>query len=159
MENVEREAARLLVQTPEHRTLLLRLVPGFRDPFWVTPGGGRHDGESFEEAGARELAEEVGRGDLAIGPWLWTRRVEFTWEDRRIRQIERTYLVSVPEPFDAVTVEPDVEPIAGARWFTPEELATLDEVVYPVDLATLLARFVREGPPATPIDLGAYVEE
>jgi 8-oxo-dGTP pyrophosphatase MutT (NUDIX family) len=158
MEVVEREAARLLVETPEHRALLLRLEPTFRDPFWVTPGGGRHDGESYEDAARRELGEEVGRDGLTIGPWLWTRRVEFTWEDRRIRQLERTYLVSVRESFTPVTVFPDVEPIVGGAWFPHEDLASLDEVVYPLDLAELLARIMRDGPPKQPIDLGTTVE-
>ena len=68
MEHIDRQAARLLVVTPEEQILLLRLEPSFREPFWVTPGGGLDEGETFMDAARRELREEVGRDDLPIGP-------------------------------------------------------------------------------------------
>ncbi|TMK37356.1 MAG: NUDIX domain-containing protein [Actinobacteria bacterium] len=57
---VEREASRLLVTSPTGRVLLLRLEPTFRAPFWVTLGGWRNEGETFEAAALRELREEDG---------------------------------------------------------------------------------------------------
>jgi predicted NUDIX family NTP pyrophosphohydrolase len=70
MPEIEREAARLLVRSRVGRVLLLRVEPSFRDPFWVTPGGGLDDGETLEQAAMRELREEVGREDLLLGPLL-----------------------------------------------------------------------------------------
>ena len=123
MEHIDRQAARLLVVTPEEQVLLLRLEPSFRDPFWVTPGGGLDDGESFVDAARRELDEEVGRDDLPIGPCIWRRTVTFTWERWRVQQEERTFLVETPAAFEAVTVLPDEEPITGSGWFTILQLA------------------------------------
>jgi ADP-ribose pyrophosphatase YjhB (NUDIX family) len=159
MEDVHRGAARLLVLTPEPEVLLLRLEPSFREPFWVTPGGGLDDGESYEDAARRELAEEVGRDDLTLGPCIWTREVTFTWERWRVHQRERTFLVEVPAPFEAVTVFPDEEPITGSGWFTIDRLRAEPEVVYPIGLADHLERFLADGHGGEPVDLGVVVED
>jgi len=159
VEHIERQAARLLVVTPQEQVLLLRLEPSFRDPFWVTPGGGLDDGETFVDAARRELAEEVGRDDLPIGPCIWRRTVTFTWERWRVRQEERTFLIGAPGPFEAVTVHPDEEPIVGSAWFAIRDLRMLPEVVYPVGLADHLERLFTEGVPAEPIHLGDVVED
>jgi 8-oxo-dGTP pyrophosphatase MutT (NUDIX family) len=135
---VEREAARLLLLSPAGRVLLLRLEPSFREPFWVTPGGGLDDGETIELAARRELLEEVGRDDLEIGPRLWTRDVEFTWEEWHVRQREHTFLVLADREFDAVVTHADIEPIVGSGWFDADELRALGETVYPEDLADRL---------------------
>ena len=159
MEDVSRGAARLLVLTPEPQVLLLRLEPSFRDPFWVTPGGGLDDEETYEDAAIRELAEEVGRDDLELGPCIWTRRVTFTWERWRVHQTERTFLVPVPAPFKAVTVFPDEEPITGHGWFTIERLRAEPETVYPIGLAGHLERLLADGHRDEPLDLGIVVED
>jgi 8-oxo-dGTP pyrophosphatase MutT (NUDIX family) len=159
MEHLFRRASRLLILTPEDRVLLLRLEPSFRDPFWVTPGGGLDDGESFEEAAAREFREEVGRDDLPIGPCVWLRNVTFTWERWRVHQEERTFLVRVPHVFDAVTVFPDQEPITGSGWFGVEELRREPESVYPIGLAEHLERFLAAGQSTQPVHLGHVVED
>jgi 8-oxo-dGTP pyrophosphatase MutT (NUDIX family) len=159
MEDVARDAARLLVLTPEPQVLLLRLEPSFRTPFWVTPGGGLDDGESFEDAARRELAEEVGRDDLALGPCIWTREVTFTWERWRVRQNERTFLVRVPAASEAVTVFPDEEPITGCGWFTIDALRAEREAVYPVGLTEHLERLLADGRRDGPVNLGVVVED
>ena len=159
MEHIDREAARLLVLTPQERVLLLRLEPTFRDPFWVTPGGGLDEGETFEQAARRELREEVGGDHLPIGPCIWWRTVTFTWERWRVRQHERTFLVATPEAFDAVTAHPDEEPITGSAWHTVADLRGLPEIVYPAGLAEHLAHLLADGVPTDPIHLGDTVED
>ncbi len=146
MREIERRASRLLVLSPAGRILLLHVAPSFRSPFWVTPGGGLDDGETLEQAALRELREEVGRDDLPLGPLLWTRTVDFTWEEWLVRQEESTFLVEVDHEFDAITTHPDGEPIVGSRWFDVESIRALRESVFPEDLADLLSALRRGGP-------------
>jgi 8-oxo-dGTP pyrophosphatase MutT (NUDIX family) len=153
MKDIERQASRVLVLSPEGRVLLLHLEPAHTDPFWVTPGGGLDDGETHEAAASRELYEEVGRNDLPIGPCIWVRHVEFTWGDWYVSQDERTYLVHSPSEFEPRVIHPDLEPIVGSGWFGPDGLGALTETVYPEDLATLLTDLLRDGPPPTPLRL------
>jgi 8-oxo-dGTP pyrophosphatase MutT (NUDIX family) len=157
VEHVFRRAARLLVLTPDGRVLLLRLTPSFRDPFWVTPGGGLDDGESYESAAERELREEVGR-TLPLGACIWTRTVVFTWERWRVHQQERTFVVPTAEAFEAVTVFPDEEPITGSGWFGVDDLRATTDTVYPIGLADHLSALLDTGIPESPLHLGAVVE-
>jgi 8-oxo-dGTP pyrophosphatase MutT (NUDIX family) len=56
-----RPVSRVLLSGPGGRLLLLLAqdVPGGHQ-WWVTPGGGLDDGESFEQAAWRELLKETG---------------------------------------------------------------------------------------------------
>jgi 8-oxo-dGTP pyrophosphatase MutT (NUDIX family) len=148
-----------VVVSPVGRLLLLRLEPELRDGFWVTPGGGLDDGESFEEAAARELFEEVGRDDLRVGPCVWTQKVAFTWEDWRVSQFERSYLVEAEAEFDSMAVEPGIEPITGSAWFGVDNLNVTDDVIYPTGMGALLARLLTDGPPSEPISLPESIDE
>jgi 8-oxo-dGTP diphosphatase len=143
VKQIDRLASRLLVLAPTGRALMLHLDPGFRAPFWVTPGGGLDAGESFEEAARRELYEEVGRSDLELGPCIAQADVEFTWEDWFVRQHERTFTVAAPDEFEAVVVHAGIEPIVGTNWFSANELRSLEEAVYPEGLAQLVEETTR----------------
>ncbi len=120
-----------------------RLAPSFRDPFWVTPGGGLDEGETMVDAAKRELHEEVGREDLPIGPCVSKSDVEFEWEDWLVRQHQWTFLVEAPDEFEAQVLHPDEEPIVGSAWFSVDELRALTDDVYPDGSIDLLAELDR----------------
>jgi hypothetical protein len=76
-----------------------------------------------------------------------------------VHQKERTFLVEVPAPFEAVTVFPDEEPITGHGWFTIGQLREEPETIYPIGLADHVERLIGDGHRAGPIDLGVVVED
>lgn len=141
-----RPAARILLVDGEARVLLFRFTPyDGRPPFWCTPGGAVDPGETYEQAARRELLEEVGL-DRDCGPQVARRTVEFlTIEGVEVEADERYFRVDVdrfdPETSGHTDLERRV--MQSWRWFTRDELARLDEAVFPEDLADLLTRTER----------------
>lgn len=141
MTRVPRPAARILLVDGEGRVLLMRFTPGDRPPLWCTPGGAVDPGETYEQAARRELWEEVGL-DVDCGPQVAQRTCEFlTFEGVEVIADERYFRVDIDRhdvQAGALTAL-EQRVLAGSRWFHPHELADWPEVIYPADLADLLA--------------------
>jgi 8-oxo-dGTP diphosphatase len=152
-----RQAARAVVLDPADRILLVRFeFP--RGTVWATPGGGIDEGESHEQAVARELEEEAGLVGFELGPWIWTRTHVFPFENGLWDgQVERYVLVRTDpfEPLPRFTVEQlAAEYVTAIRWWTQDELAASDAVFAPRRLPELVAALLRDGPPGEPVDVG-----
>jgi 8-oxo-dGTP pyrophosphatase MutT (NUDIX family) len=142
-----RRSARILLTDPAGRVLLFRghdpARPG--TSFWFTPGGGVENGEDLRATAVRELHEETGlraREDRLVGP-TWVRRVTFPFGDETYHGEEWFFLVRVPQSdaravrFDGFTPL-EVDTIDEHRWWTPRELRSTSDVVYPEQLAEFL---------------------
>lgn len=154
---VRRTAARVLLLDPIGRVLLVR----FEDrrtayAWWATPGGGLLPGESLEEAARREVTEETGLRDLDLGPCVWLRELEFSWDGRRVRQREHIFAARVAEfeptldGFEAY----ELDLLPEHRWWTVEEIERSRERFGPRRLGTLLRELLANGYPPEPIDVG-----
>jgi 8-oxo-dGTP diphosphatase len=152
-----RQGVRAVVLDPDDRILLVRFE--FPDTFlWATPGGGIDADETPEQALLRELEEEIGLTDVALGPLIWTRThvVPFAsglWDG----QAERFFLLRTPrfEPTPRQTPEQlAAEWVTGMRWWTQDDLATADVIFAPRRLPELVAALLRDGPPGEPLDVG-----
>ncbi|MFF7357977.1 NUDIX hydrolase [Streptomyces filipinensis] len=152
-----RKVARVVLLDPEDRILLLHgHEPDDKaDDWWFTPGGGLEGAETREEAALRELAEETGITDVELGPVLWRRRCSFPFAGRRWDQDEWYYLARTAQTATAPTGLTELErrSVAGARWWTCQELTRSRETVYPTRLAELLRTLLDEGPPDSPVTL------
>jgi ADP-ribose pyrophosphatase YjhB (NUDIX family) len=140
MDPLLRRAARLVVIDPENKVLLFQYEDDGRK-WWATPGGGLEGEETFEEAAAREAAEELSPTGGILVP-LWCRTVEFTFRGQWIRQVESYFLMRLSRldfaPSETVREEHRREGIVAARWWSLEELETAAERVYPEDLCECL---------------------
>lgn len=141
MSRTPRPAARILLVDGDGRVLLFRFTPDDRPPLWCTPGGAVDPGESYAEAARRELWEEAGL-DLDCGPEVARRLVDFrTFEGVEVSADERYFRVDI-DRWDVAAGQltaMEQRVLDSWRWFSPDELATLDETYYPADLAALLA--------------------
>lgn len=154
-----RQAARALVLAPDPAVLLVR----FEFPtatVWAAPGGGIEPGEGPADTIRRELAEEVGLADPAIGPEVWHRTHLIPFLDgRHDGQHDRYFVVRVPARFAPrpalSAAELRAEHLHGADWWTPGQLASAEGVLFaPRALPRLVAELLRDGPPDSPIDAG-----
>lgn len=159
-----RKVARVVLLDPQDRILLLHghEPEDPSDDWWFTPGGGVEGDETREEAARRELAEETGITDVELGPVLWRRTCSFPFAGRRWDQDEWYYLARTADTRDEVPeatglTELERRSVAGARWWTCQELNQAHETVYPTRLAELLCRLLDEGPPAGPETLDTEI--
>jgi 8-oxo-dGTP pyrophosphatase MutT (NUDIX family) len=157
-----RTAVRALLMDPEDGAVLLLRArfPGWKRARWLTPGGGMDAGESPEESLVREIHEEtrhrISSSDIVAGP-IWTRRVEYQWQDVHFEQFEHFYLVHTarfepdaggnPAAYETAALE-------AFGWWTAAAMDASDEQFIPRALAGHLPPLVRGELPATPYDIG-----
>lgn len=137
-----RHGVRLVVLDPDDRVLLFRVTDAGGDDrsWWEAPGGGRHQGEPAHAAAEREFTEEVGGPAPTIVALDEVHVRRTVLAGGGLRKVEDLFAVR------AETAEVDargwtateVRDIAEHRWWTPEQLATLDPAtVAPSDIARL----------------------
>ncbi|MEX2647248.1 MAG: NUDIX domain-containing protein [Gaiellaceae bacterium] len=146
-----RPAVRAVVIDPDDRTVLMRYV----DDVWAVPGGGIDPGEADEEVLARELAEELGLDDYALGPCVWWREHWFPeLGEKWGGQAERIYLVRSGRFEPSPRLDLTAENVVEVRWWTLDELLASDAEFAPRRLPSLLRDLLAAGPPAEPEDVG-----
>ncbi|BDI33725.1 DNA mismatch repair protein MutT [Capsulimonas corticalis] len=157
--DTERFAIRAILLTPEREVLLLRILPDDNiEPFWIAPGGGQESGETFEETLRRELREELGLTEFAVGPVVWRREHTFRWAGRRIRQQEQYHIVHVPRFQPVMTDETEAKSLDRFQWWPAADLAQTRERLTPLSLATIVEQYMANGAPREPLALEVLVD-
>jgi len=156
-----RHIARAIVLDPADRVLLIEYTSvhakapdGSPLHFWFMPGGGLEPGEDNVTACARELGEEIGRSDVAIGPQVASCDGPFHLFRQSRDARERYFLVRLPD--DRVDTsrlaETEDNPVVGTRWWPLAELTAAKERIEPAGLAGVIAHLVAGTmPPAPPV--------
>ena len=151
----------MIVVDSVNRVLLLRFAfdPGLapRPYGWCTPGGGVRDGETLAVAAAREVGEEVGldvTADRLGDPVAYTGGfADLGWSAGDFR--DDFFFVRVDgHAVDTSRMEAlERSYHLGERWWSLDELAHTDEIVYPYGLAPLLGDLLAGRRPESPIAL------
>ena len=144
----ERMAARVLVMDADGAVLLLcghDPAQPDRGAWWFTPGGGLEAGEDPRRAARRELFEETGLAVDDLDEPVHERRTEFDFDHVHYEQHEHFFCARVAR-FDVDNShwsELERRVLDGARWWTRAELETTNEMIYPENLAEILARVLQ----------------
>jgi len=161
---VVRRASRVLAVSDGGRVLMLRggdpARPGTY--IWHAPGGGVDDGEDDHAAAVREFLEETGRV-VDLGPLVWDRELDFSFNHVQYHQYEVFFLAHVGAEFEPDTGghnEIEQAYLSGHGWFSPAELRAVAErdLLAPPDVADRLEELLLEGPPVRTVRvLGAVL--
>jgi 8-oxo-dGTP pyrophosphatase MutT (NUDIX family) len=121
--------------------------------WWGPVGGGVESGETFEEAGIRELWEETGLRVSQLGPWIWTYERTLRFPDETVLFHIRYFVVEVPASKVDITnlLEHERAIYRAHRWWTVEALEESDESFLPPGLPDLLRPIVAGTLPPQPI--------
>ena len=141
-----RPSARLIVLDPEGRLLLFQFShsrgPLAGSTYWATPGGAVEEGETFEDAAVREMFEETGIKVPSVGRQIGERTFVLQLADgENVTAEERLFLVRVEDGTlsrDGWTTE-ERELMTDHRWWSLDELANTTDLVYPEDIAAMIA--------------------
>jgi TDG/mug DNA glycosylase family protein len=133
----ERTAIRALIVDERGRVLLFRYGDEYGS-WWIPPGGGQEAGEDDPETLRRELREECGLRDVALGPLVAEWRHWGTEEQGFGSGVSRMYRVRVPWFDPKPELDLRAEGSLEERWFAVDELATL--ATRPADLAEIVSR-------------------
>ncbi len=107
--------------------------------YWVPPGGGVDDGETFEEAAIRELSEETGIEIDHVEKCILTSDIDLYFSGEIVTQHEKFFLATItgrPTPTHS-NINPG-EPIADERWWKISEIESSSEVFFPTGLVKLI---------------------
>lgn len=112
-----RRAARVVLLDADNRVLLMHSYePNVPPPnvFWSTPGGALDEGESWEDAALRELAEETGITNVALERCVWVMQNSYPYAGQLTAAEHRYFLAHVDRAIvqDSLVVDEHL----GWRW-------------------------------------------
>ncbi|MFI6394600.1 NUDIX hydrolase [Nonomuraea sp. NPDC050540] len=148
-----RATARLLMLDAHGRVLLQQLNSANWPGIWIPPGGGIEPGETAEEAAIREAREETG---FVVPPGLLGPVIATATGPRLSGapgQSHSSYFFVRIEGLAKVEPQPEEHEtrlLRGERWWTPDDLASTEELIAPQGLAGLLPPLLAGELPSRP---------
>lgn len=149
-----RPTARVVLLDPDNRVLLLNahdisstkgINPLPRPDFWLLVGGGLEPGEDFETALRREIHEEIGLDNVALGAEVGRREKTVSWAGTAKAVHERYFAGRVVGPTEVHFgnhTPAEIGVIRDCRWWTPAEIRASKDLFVPPRLLMLIKRAI-----------------
>lgn len=124
---IERCSARAVILNSKNEVLLYEFVQNRIQgdvAWWVFPGGGLEDDETFEQAVYREIEEETGVITKEPIKWIWERNILLNSKKGPMLSYERYYLIRLD--IEDITLdnftENEKRTFKNYKWFSLIEL-------------------------------------
>lgn len=142
----------IIINEISNKILLIKLIDNdspssekYSDGFWIFPGGGVEEDESFIDCLTREIYEETGMSDIEILHPVASRNIllELNEQDNR-PYYERYYIVKT----DRLEINPkmlsDIEHknIVEYKWWDISDIEKTDEIILPKKLKNNLSKII-----------------
>lgn len=155
---IRRTAARVVCFNPDGELLMIRSsdpVDRSKPDWWELPGGGIDHGETAQDAIVRELREECGVRNVAMGPLIWKQHAQFTFAGWDFDQHETLYVAHSDGDSSGATTLEALEAVAfqELRWRTIEDLMNDPLPTVPPRLRDFIGPIAAGDYPAVPIDI------
>ena len=123
--------------------------------FWMTPGGGLEQSESFAEAARRELLEETGISEVELGPCVWQRDCVSWYSGTPVHVVEEYFVGRTATTVIDTTgqLEYELRDLTEARWWAIEEILASADDFQPAELGRLVRELLANGASETPLVL------
>ncbi|MFI5201038.1 MAG: NUDIX hydrolase [Candidatus Kapaibacterium sp.] len=111
--------------------------------YWVAPGGGVEENETYEDAAIRELKEETGVDVEALKGCILERDIDLVYGGELVTCRERFFLACIegrPAPV-RFKILPE-ENISDFRWWPLSEIEHSAEIFFPEDLTNLMKNVI-----------------
>lgn len=157
----ERLTARVLLFDGAGRILLMKgRLPNrpAHTAAWFTVGGGVEAGETLAQAALREVAEETGFTDVALGPVVWLREGAGVLASGEQVLFKESYVVARclgGEPSRAGWEAHENDLVDDIRWWSLEEIAVTSEPIYPERFCELIVQVAAGRYPEAPLEITA----
>ncbi len=143
-----RKAVRTILLTPDNKVLMMKInSPDSKFTFWITPGGGLEGDEKIEIAIKRELNEELGLTDFALGSLVWLRQHTFNWGKKRICQNEEYYIVHINQFKPVISDKIEAEFLQEFRWWNLTDMEKSEETFTPKSIVNIIKSYLKFGAP------------
>ncbi|MDE6472133.1 MAG: NUDIX domain-containing protein [Clostridia bacterium] len=139
----------IVINRKSGKILLLRYVDNkskstinSEDGFWVMPGGGVEESESFKEALTREIYEETGIRQIEIAKCIISRVIYLDLFSKADYYYERYYLVYTDEEIlgNANLTDSEKEVIKQYKWWSKDEIKINQECIKPPNITSILGK-------------------
>jgi 8-oxo-dGTP pyrophosphatase MutT (NUDIX family) len=105
--------------------------------YWIPPGGGVEDRETFEQAAIRELQEETGIVIETVERCILLRNFQMNYAGELVNENERFFLSRISEKPTLSKFKPN-EVVVDARWCSLAEIENSSDSFFPASLAELM---------------------
>ncbi len=141
----------ILINEHQQVLYLLATEPHSKRQFWVMPGGGLEGDETFAQAAVREAYEETGC-TIELGPYVWYRRHQHSWNGKPFDQYERYFVAKTTKALYAPAKQDGY--ISHHKWWSLAELQAARDDFAPGAIGTLIAPILQGIYPKVPFDCG-----